>query len=269
MNVTKIIGEELGQELEKEGFQPAARGRGVWPYERNKNGVKQTITIITDRYSRKLLQVLFDTDAYGQMTEEFRSFVPSEEDAGHQDFWRYDNEEELRAVLREFKRLILMYGLKHLETMSKPTTDAVPSEEMERYLYQNHAKLYEEYSAELQTQGKSAEEAIEIITQTMIQNREKPFADVKDLLIGLAALYGHTISWGDRGDWVWDEKLKECWLENILGTSVSIALLTCIFPKWDSLRRNGPNPAVNSLLHRYNVIKVFYYRDHPEEKKQK
>ena len=36
MKVTKIIEEELGQELEKVGFQPAFRERYVWPYERER-----------------------------------------------------------------------------------------------------------------------------------------------------------------------------------------------------------------------------------------
>ena len=265
MNITKIIEEELGQELEGAGFHPDFREKDVWPYEREKSGVKQTITIITGRYSKKALKVLFDTDAYGQRTMEFCNFVP-EEDVKHQEFWRYKNDEELKTVLREFKRLIMTYGLKCLETMSKPTTNAVPTEEMERYLYQNHEKLYDEYSMKLQTQGKSAEEVIEIIDRTIEQNRGELFENVKDLLIGLAALYGHTISWGDRGNWVWNENNKMCWLENILGTNQRASLLTCIFPYWDTWRKYGRSTGAG-LLYRYQIILVFYYREHPEEKK--
>ena len=54
MNVTKIIEEELGQELERVGFQPAFHHRHIWPYEREKDGVKQEITILTDRYDKKI-----------------------------------------------------------------------------------------------------------------------------------------------------------------------------------------------------------------------
>lgn len=267
MNITKIIEEELGQELEKTGFQPDFSERDVWPYQREKDGVRQVITVITGRYSRKALKVLFDTNAYGQRTREFRNFVP-EEDVKHQEFWRYKSEEELRTILKEFKRLILAYGMKCLDTMSQPTTDAVPTEEMERYLYLNHEKLYEEYSVKLQTQGKSAEEVIEIINQTMDQNTGKSFENVKDLLVGLAALYGHTISWGNRGNWVWDEKNKRCWLENILGTDQEASLLTCIFPDWDTRRKYGRLTG-GGLLYRYHIILVYYYNDHPEEKKPK
>ena len=86
MKVTKIIQEELGQELEKIGFCSAFRERYVWPYEREKDGIKQKITIITDRYEKKYIRVLFDTSAYGQRTKEFRHFVP-EQGAEFWEFW--------------------------------------------------------------------------------------------------------------------------------------------------------------------------------------
>lgn len=53
MNVTKIIQEELGQMLEKDGFQSDFK-KNIWTYEREKNGVRQEITILTDRYNKKI-----------------------------------------------------------------------------------------------------------------------------------------------------------------------------------------------------------------------
>lgn len=117
MNIIKIVEEELGQELQKAGFQLANEEKGVWTYERVKNGVKQVITVITSRYSSKKIKVLFDTNAYGQNTKEFYNFVP-EEDVKNREFWGYKNEEELRNILREFRRLIVTYGFDFLETIS-------------------------------------------------------------------------------------------------------------------------------------------------------
>lgn len=70
MNVTKIIQEELGQMLEKDGFQSDFK-KNIWTYEREKNGVRQEITILTDRYNKKYLKVLFGTNAYGQAMKGF------------------------------------------------------------------------------------------------------------------------------------------------------------------------------------------------------
>lgn len=66
------------------------------------------------------------------------------EGAKHWEFWGFENEEELREILREFKRLIFTYGLDFLETISKPATDAVPTREKQRYLYQHHQELCDE-----------------------------------------------------------------------------------------------------------------------------
>ena len=261
MNVTKIIQEELGQMLEKDGFQSDFK-KNIWTYEREKNGVRQEITILTDRYNKKYLKVLFGTNAYGQGMKEFCNFVP-EAGAKRWEFWGYKNENELRTILKEFKRLIVTYGMDLLEEISKPATDAIPTEEMERNLYLNHQRLYEEYKVKLHAEGKSAEEVIEIIYQTMEQNLDEPFEHVKDLLIGIAALYGHTISWGDRGKWVWDDEEKNCQLQEILGTEYKERLLRLIFPIWDYWRKK--KSIGKGLFDRYRIIQVYYYRMHSEE----
>ena len=266
MNIIKIVEEELGQELQKAGFQLANEEKGVWTYERVKNGVKQVITVITSRYSSKKIKVLFDTNAYGQNTKEFYNFVP-EEDVKNREFWGYKNEEELRNILREFRRLIVTYGFDFLETISKPTTDAVPTEEMERYLYLNHQKLYEEYSEQLHTQEKSVEEVIEIIYQVIEQNGDEPFENVKDLLIGLTALYGHTICWGDKGNWAWKGKVQRCWLTDILGTDEQTPLLSFVFSAWDSWREDRRRG--DTLFYIYRTTLVYYYRMHPEKKEKR
>lgn len=53
--------------------------------------------------------------------KEFCDFVP-EEGETHWEFWGFDNEEELREILREFKRLIFTYELDFLEVIRKPAT---------------------------------------------------------------------------------------------------------------------------------------------------
>lgn len=204
MNMKKVIHEELGQELENIGFHYGSSERGIWPYEREKDGIKQEIIVIRHRYEKDCIRVIFNTNAYGQRQKEFCDFVP-EEGAKHWEFWEFSNEEELREILREFKRLIFTYGLDFLETISKPATDAVPTREKQRYLYEHHQELSDKYQEELGTEGKSAEEVVDVITHELEEMLDKPYAEVEDVLMGLAALYGHTICWGDRGEWVWNE----------------------------------------------------------------
>ena len=118
MTVKKIIQEELGGMLEEQGFKFTKAEPCFWPYEREKDGVHQEIMVARDRYEKGYIKVIFATNAYGQQPKEFRDFVP-EEGAKKWDYWGYGNEEELREVLREFRRLILEYGLDFIEEISQ------------------------------------------------------------------------------------------------------------------------------------------------------
>lgn len=266
MIVKKVIQEELGQELEKIGFKFVSGERLFWPYEREKDGIKQEIIIARDRYEKKSIKVIFHTSAYGQSPKEFCDFVP-EDGAKRWDLWGYENEEELRGILREFKRLIFTYGLDFLETISKPSTDAIPTEEKNRYLYEHHQELYEEYQEKLGTKGKKPEEAIEIMYAAIGEILDEPFEKIEDMLVGIAALYGHTICWGDKGEWSWDEERKECVIKHVLGTRANISILNVVYISWDYWRkRRKQQKEGNALFVKYNYVLTYYYAAHPEER---
>lgn len=214
MIIKKIVQEELGEELYKHGFHCAKGEPFFWTYEREKKGIHQEIIVAQDRFEKGYLKVIFSSDAYGQRPKEFRDFVP-EEGAKHWDYWKYNNEEELRKVLQEFKRLIQAYGYDFLEKIGKPATDAIPTKEANRYLYLHHHELWKEYEVKMNTEKKEVEQVIDMIYQKLDELLDEPFKQVEDILLGLAALYGHTI----------DKMLKR----------------------------------------KYEVIKIYYYRSHPEE----
>lgn len=266
MIVRKVIHEELGQELEKIGFTFVSGERLFWPYEKEKDGIRQEIIIARDRYDKKSIKVIFHTNAYKQPPKEFCDFVP-EDGAKYWDLWEYGNEEELRGILREFKRLIFAYGLDFLETISKPSTDAIPTEEKNRYLYEHHQELFEEYQEKLGTKGKKPEEAIEIIYAAIGKILDEPFAKVEDMLIGIAALYGHTICWGDKGEWCWSQESKQCMIKKVLGTQVDEYILSIVFNSWDYWRKHRQQKKVNNgLFSCYKDVLRYYYIAHPEEK---
>ena len=264
MNMKKIIQEELGQELENIGFHYVSGERLFWPYERKKDGIRQEIMIARDRYERRYIRVIFETNAYGQRPKEFRHFVP-EEGAKHWEFWGFENEEELREILREFKRLIFTYGLDFLETISKPATDAVPTREKQRYLYEHHQELYEKYQEELGTEGKGAEEVINILNQKIEEILDKPYTEVEDVLMGFAALYGHTICWGENGEWIWSEETGRCEIDKILGTKVNEYVLNLVTGEWDYWRKHR-DKKTRGLTGQYKSIATHYYIAHPEER---
>lgn len=80
---------------------------------------------------------------------------------------------------------------------------------------------------------------------------------------GTQGCRGHTISWGNQGEWVWDEERKNCTLQKVLGTQYQELPLKLIVLVWDYWRKHGSTN--RGLFNRYKTILVFYYRDHPEE----
>ena len=263
MTIKKIIQEELGKTLEEHGFKFTKAESCFWPYEKEKDGIHQEILVARDRYEKGYIKMIFSTSAYGQQPKEFRDFVP-EEGAKKWDYWGYENEEELREVLREFKRLILAYGFDFIEEISKPATDAVPTEAANRYLLEHHHNLYIEYQEKLKVEGKEVEETIFIIYNKLKEILDEPFEQVENILMGLAALYGHVISWTNRGEWVWEEKRRACRVEKILETVMWVRPLNLIIETWDWMRKHKDTES-KILYDKYKLVLVYYYRDHPEE----
>ncbi|MEY8265198.1 hypothetical protein AALA79_02280 [Lachnospiraceae bacterium 64-25] len=263
MTIKKIIQEELGKTLEEHGFKFTKAEPCFWPYEKEKDGIHQEILVARDRYEKGYIKMIFSTSAYGQRPKEFRDFVP-EEGAKKWDYWGYENEEELRQILREFKRLILAYGFDFIEEISKPATDAIPTEKANRYLLEHHQNLYIEYQEKLKVGSKEAKEAITTIDEKLKEILDEPFNQVENTLIGLAALYGHIISWINRGEWIWDEKEKACSIDRILGTKEDMQPLNVMILVWDYMRKHrGVEESI--LMRKYELILIYYYRKHPEE----
>lgn len=127
--------------------------------------------------------------------------------------------------------------------------------------------MFEEYQEKLGTKDKKPEDIIEIIYAAMEQILDEPFAKVEDMLVGIAALYGHTICWGDKGEWCWSQESKQCVIKKILGTRVKEYILSVVYNTWDYWRKHRQqNKVKNGLFYCYKQVLTFYYIEHPEEK---
>ena len=65
MTIKKIIQEELGKTLEEHGFKFTKAEPCFWPYEREKDGIRQEIVVARDRYEKGYIKMIFSTNAYG------------------------------------------------------------------------------------------------------------------------------------------------------------------------------------------------------------
>ncbi|MBD5546309.1 MAG: hypothetical protein HDQ97_02745 [Lachnospiraceae bacterium] len=61
-------------------------------------------------------------------------------------------------------------------------TDAIPSEESNRYLLQHRQELCKEYQKRLEVEGKEAKEVINIIYEKLKEMLDEPFSQVENII---------------------------------------------------------------------------------------
>lgn len=245
MKYKKIIQEILGTELEKRGF--TYMPNTSWSYERVKDKVWQSISVVCERYCKGYIKMVFMTNAYGQKAKELDDFVPEQ----LPEYWHYETEEELRKIIEQFKEWTLTYGLSELEKISVPTTEARPKPETNRYLYEHHRELYEEYKEKLCENCDSWEDVVRVVQNEIKKTWDQPFCEVEDMLIGLAALYAYALNEGEEGDWVWRERSNSCILDGPLGTFTRLHPLQDVISSWKIKN-------VDNLLRQQEIILIYY-----------
>lgn len=263
MQHKKIIQEILGKELEKEGFRYVPGESLAWSYERLKDEVWQVISIVRERYCKGYIKVIFNTNAYGQKDRELDDFVPGE----LPEYWHYETEEELRQIITQFKEWIITYGLEGLEKMSQPTTEVRPKPETNRYLYEHHEELYEEYREKMGVKDEKWIDVIKKIQKRIEETWDLLFSQMEGELIGLAALYAYAINDGKEGNWFWHGMANLCVVEGVTPTCPSLVPLVDIVLTW-SRKRSG------TLEKKYMTVQVYIenqkmYDEYKTQKRKK
>ena len=165
------------------------------------------------------------------------------------EYWHYETEEELRQIIMQFKEWIFTYGLEGLEKMSQPTTEARPKPETNRYLYEHHRELNEEYREKMGIQGEEWVDVIRKIQKRIEETWDLPFSQMEEELIGLAALYAYAINDGKEGNWFWHGMANLCVVEGVTETSPNLIPLKDIILTWKQKR-------TSILVHKYEVTQI-------------
>lgn len=258
MQHKKIIQEILGKELEKEGFRYVPGESLAWSYERLKDEVWQVISIVRERYCKGYIKVIFNTNAYGQKDRELDDFVPGE----LPEYWHYETEEELRQIITQFKEWIITYGLEGLEKMSQPTTEVRPKPETNRYLYEHHEELYEEYREKMGVKDEKWIDVIKKIQKRIEETWDLPFSQMEEELIGLAALYAYALNEGEEGIWEWNAKMGICTVERVAETIKTTFPLTFVIHAWN--RKD-----IGILMREFEIVQIYIQNRKEREENEK
>lgn len=207
MQKTKIIKEIIGTALEPYGFKyQKTEGpcrifvktlEGIRRYFDPDNTTLNQYINIQDSNVESALYARISTNAYGKGIprdlEELKSLNPY----SAMPWAPYSDEESFRKCLMGISELLIKYGLPQLEEMSVED-EIVSNKIMEKRLYDEHTRLektfLEKYhlKAILKTE-QDIDEMFKNIDKIISDSCDKPYEEVKELLMMIAAYYGQRI----------------------------------------------------------------------------
>lgn len=216
MSRAQLIKKIIGEAIEEYGFEYTGYDKDenvhFYSFERKNGGVIQDITITINR-SRLCLE--FDTNVYGQSEVRASNLIESRV-KGNKDGLYFEDDEELKQILHHFKEIILQKGFDILDDISTPVAGAGPRKERYRKLFQEHDRLNEEYRKRYDLEEtESTARLMKKISEIILENRDREFAEVEELLIGLAAVYADQLIRKRGGEWEWDSEFNSCVVESV------------------------------------------------------
>ena len=224
----KLIRDIMEDMLAPYGFSIRFEGSKEVAFSRKRNTVVQYILVNIALPSS--LRIFFKTNTYQYPTTsgyELLCKVRMEKDPYYsrlQNFyfggWKWKDKKEFLEILDIFKKIIAEYGLDELERLSIHWTDARPTIETDRKLYEHHTELNMYYRKILGIEKETDTiKVINKVNQEILKIRGQNFKKVEPVLIGLAAIYGEEIINKCGGEWKWEETLDNfiCCITNIHG----------------------------------------------------
>lgn len=203
-----------------------------------------------NRFFSNQIKLIFCTGVHGWGDQEPRVFV---EQYRNKEFWEYDSEEELIAVLQEFTEIVKKYGLDMLERMCTPKGPIYPMLEMNQCLFESYESSVAEVCLKYNFH-KTGEDGINDICMLIYQNKDKEFEEVKDFLIEMAVLYIKIVKDDLSGSLMFES--DKCILSSGVNKldRLPLADVLCM---WE-IYRGESNDNRNVMLLAFRQLKVVY-----------
>ena len=209
MKKTQIIKNTVGEKLKDYGFcylktegscrifMREAHGYKRY-YDPETDVVKQYVNIQESDYGMGLT-VRFETDAVNGVSGDDAEFLkeknPNKLSANKGSSWFfYSGEEDYKRVLLYLADLIIEYGLDYLDRMSIEE-EVIPTKAVANVLMENHAELdrrfLEKYKFNTVAHSmEDIEDWFQKLKEMIISVSEKPYEEVEELLLEMAAFIG-------------------------------------------------------------------------------
>ena len=229
MNRSQQVKKIIGSAIEDHGFEYKGYDRdeyvSFYSFEKKDGDLEQYITIVV---SGGKLRLELGTNAYGQKDVRASALIDSKFKGGN-DGLVFESDEDFKEILSHFKEIILQKGFEILDSISVPTSDEIPTRRTETKLFQEHEALNKEYREKYGITETATTKVIKKISDIILENKDKPFKEVEELLIGLAAVYGCQMVKKCGGHWEFDDESASCMIEEKLECECERPLLTMIW----------------------------------------
>lgn len=215
MSRAQLIKKIIGEAIREYGFEYTGYDKDenvhFYSFERKNGDIIHDITIVI---SGSKLCLELDTNAYGQSEVRASNLIESKF-KGNKDGLYFENDEEMKQILLHFKEIILQKGFDILDDISTPAAGAGPRKKSYRKLFQEHDRLNEEYRKRYALEEtESTARLMKKISEIILENRDREFAEVEELLIGLTAVYADQLIIKRGGKWEWDDDFQSCVVES-------------------------------------------------------
>lgn len=127
-------------------------------------------------------------------------------------WFEYSNEEEYEKVLLQLSEVIIKYGFEFLKQMSIEE-EIIPTKSMADKLYESHRELDDSFLSKHKIVSSpqnlsDIEEWFQKLKQLIIVAAEKPYEDVKELFVEMAAFIGERNCELLGAKWFFEEEMQ-------------------------------------------------------------
>ena len=227
----KWIKKIIGEVVEKRGFEYTGHFRDEYAngysFKCTMGDLRQDIHITV---IGNTIRMLLNTNAYGQIWVNVCDLMESNLKPDITGFLEFKDEDEYKEILHSFCEILIQKGFAVLEEKSKPTTEVRPKKETYWKLYTEHDELNREYRKKYDLEDtESSLKCMKRISDIILETTDQEFAEVEEMLIGLAAVYGDQLiqKWG--GEWVWSEVHNSSGVDKMKNESYANPLADMIF----------------------------------------
>jgi hypothetical protein len=195
MGKKSIVVEIVEKRLSPYGFHYAAHENYRWRFSRKVGDVTQDIVIHRGCWGN---DYTLEIDV-GNWPYRLKDITNDPE--YNLDFLKFNNQEELKAVLNKLLDAAEKYGIDKLDELMKEKKSIQPTVQMYKKLYKENSVLTQQFINRNNAADLMEEDILQLLKKELEVKRGEKYEDVQDKLVELSSVYGNMLIKKVGGRW--------------------------------------------------------------------